>query len=412
MSEITFPDGFLWGAATSSHQVEGNNRNNDWWAYEQAGKLPFPSGDCCRHYDLFEEDFDLAQSLGHNSHRFSIEWSRVEPAPGAWDREAVDHYGAVIKALRDRDLEPVVTLHHFTAPAWFTDRGGWERSDSPRLFARFIAHMLEQLDPPVTFWLTINEPTVYVQQSYVNGSWPPQKRRAWRQAACALRNRARAHGAGYRVITAARPGSQVGFAHNALLMEPCDAQRFRDRLATRLRDFVFNHLFFLLIERPVDALDFIGLNYYTRCSVRSCTGPLSVLLGRACKTKHHPHQGVYSDIGWEVYPRGLAKVLMEFSERGLPLMVTENGIATVDDERRREFLRDHLAALAEAIKQGANVIGYLHWSLMDNFEWDMGTAPKFGLVAVDYDTQQRNPRGSANLFAQQCRGEQLTKTSQ
>ena len=153
-----FPKGFLWGAATSSHQVEGGNRWNDWWEYEGRGQLPHASGDACRHYDLFERDFDLAKSWGHNAHRFSIEWSRLEPEEGTWDADACDHYRQVLRALADRGLEPVVTLHHFTNPAWFARRGGWSRSDSPRLFARYVEYVARELGAPVRYWLTINEP--------------------------------------------------------------------------------------------------------------------------------------------------------------------------------------------------------------------------------------------------------------
>ena len=144
-----FPPGFLWGAATASHQVEGGNRWNDWWEYEQSERLPFASGECCRHYDRYEEDFDLARSWSHNCHRLSIEWSRIEPTEGKWNNEAVNHYDKVIKALKDRSIEPVVTLQHFTVPAWFLNRGGWGAKDSPQLFARFVAYFLQHVNEPV-----------------------------------------------------------------------------------------------------------------------------------------------------------------------------------------------------------------------------------------------------------------------
>ncbi len=405
------PAGFLLGAATSSHQVEGNNRWNDWWAFEQAGQLPFQSQQCCDHYRLYEQDFDLAGSLGHSCHRFSIEWSRIEPAEGAWNDAAVEHYADVIRALRARGMEPVVTLQHFTLPAWFAARGGWERADSPQLFARFLAHLLERLTEPVMFWLTINEPTVYVQQSYVNGAWPPQQRAAWRKAVRVLRNLARAHVAAYDVVKQHQPRALISFAHNALLVEPCNPRRLLDRLAARCRDYVLNDVFFRLI-RSAGAddsqlkLDFVGINYYTRCCVRSAGGPLTRLLGRACKAAHHQHQGSNSDIGWEIYPRGLKAVLARFAGFGLPMFVTENGIATDNDELRCAFLQDHVRVLSDAVAEGIPVIGYLHWSLMDNFEWDLGTKAKFGLAAVDYRTQARRPRHSAELFARLCREHQ------
>ena len=159
-----FPAGFLWGAATASHQVEGGNRWNDWWEYESSGRLPFASGECCQHYDLYEQDFDIARSLGHNCHRLSLEWSRIEPEDEQWNPDAIEHYARVIRALRMRGIEPVVTLNHFTLPAWFLRRGGWECADSARIFARFVSYAVQRMGEPVGYWLTINEPTVYVLQ--------------------------------------------------------------------------------------------------------------------------------------------------------------------------------------------------------------------------------------------------------
>src|SRR5215510_8614654 len=183
----TFPAHFLWGASTSSHQVEGNNHGSDWWEYEQSGRLPCKSGEACRHYQLFEKDFDLARSWGHNAHRLSIEWSRIEPSEGCWEPDATAHYRAVIRALRERDLEPVVTLHHFTNPAWFSRSGGWLRNDSASLFARYAEHMVKSLSAEVKYWLTINEPTVYVAQGYITGEWPPFLKSAWIKAARVFR---------------------------------------------------------------------------------------------------------------------------------------------------------------------------------------------------------------------------------
>ena len=403
-----FPAGFLWGAATASHQVEGGNRWNDWWEYESSGRLPFASGDCCRHYELYEQDFDLARSLGHNCHRLSLEWSRIEPEDGQWNPAAIEHYGRVIRALKARGIEPVVTLHHFTLPAWFLRRGGWECADSARIFARFVAYAVQQIGEPVGYWLTINEPTVYVLQSYINGEWPPLQLRSWLKAGRVLRNLARAHVAAFDAIKRSQPDAKIGFAHNALWMEPCDRGRFLDRMAARIRDIAFNRVFFGLIGLAARGLsrrklDFVGLNYYTRCCVRFESGGPSALLGRSCKLEHHADGGPRSSMGWEIYPRGLAAVLQRYSAMGLPLFITENGIATGDDELRCRFLHDHIEVIANALDDGLEVLGYLHWSLLDNFEWSMGTGPRFGLVAVDYSTQARIARPSATFFAAICR---------
>jgi beta-glucosidase len=411
MSQIYhFPEPFMWGAATSSHQVEGGNDGNDWWAAEQAGQVPYPSGAACRHYHLYEQDFDLAQSWGHNAHRFSIEWSRIEPSEGVWDAAATAHYRDVIRALRQRGLEPVVTLHHFTHPNWFARRGGWLRRDSAALFARYADYVLTHVGGDVTYWLTLNEPTVYVMQGYVNGEWPPFVRSSWRQAMRVCHRMARAHVTAYRGMHQKRPDIQVGFAHSAPWVEPCNPARQRDRLAATLRDRVLNDTFFQLIGMPLRstrrgqrALDFLGLNYYTRTVVRSTGIGLSAVLGRACHESHHVDQGPWSDIGWEVYPAGLSRVLDKYSVLGLPLLITENGIATQDEDLRSAFLHRHLVCLGEALERGVPVIGYLYWSLIDNFEWAEGHRARFGLAAVDYQTQQRLPRPCADLLAQVCR---------
>jgi beta-glucosidase len=412
IAAFDFPTGFLWGAATSSHQVEGDNRWNDWWEYEQSGRLPHRSGAACRHYELFEQDFDLARRLGHNAHRLSIEWSRIEPREGERDDDALDHYRSVIEALRRRGLEPVVTLHHFTNPAWFSKSGGWLRPDAPRLFARYAECVGRGLAPEVRYWLTVNEPTVLIMQGYVNGAWPPFLRSAWRSATLACRNLARAHVAAYEALHRCRTDCLVGFAHSAPWVEPCDPRSRRDRIAAWTRDLILNRAFFAMIGarprwRPKGMLDFIGVNYYTRTVIRSGGWSPRGLLGHTCHLPHHADQGPLSSIGWEVYPRGLRAVLRRFARFGLPLVITENGIATDDEHLREAFLVEHLGQLAIALADGVDVAGYLYWSLIDNFEWDHGMAPHFGLAAVDATTQERRPRPAAERLARICRANRL-----
>jgi beta-glucosidase len=412
VTAFDFPHGFLWGAATSSHQVEGDNRSNDWWQHEQSGRLPHRSGAACRHFELFEQDFDLARRLGHNAHRLSVEWSRIEPREGERDDAALDHYRSVIRALRRRGLEPVVTLHHFTSPAWFSRSGGWLRRDAPRLFAHHVEHVGRQLAPEVRYWLTVNEPTVLVMQGYVNGTWPPFMRSAWRSATRACGNLARAHVAGYQALHRCRGDCRVGFAHSAPQVVPCNPNWRRDRTAAWIRDLILNRAFFAMIGtrrrwRPKAPLDFIGINYYTRTVIRSSGWSPRGLLGHACHLPHHADQGPLSTIGWEVYPKGLLAVLRRFATFGLPLLITENGIATDDERLREAFLVEHLEQIATALGEAVDVIGYLYWSLMDNFEWDLGTAPHFGLAAVDPTNQERRPRPAAKRFARICRDNRL-----
>jgi len=403
-----FPAGFLWGAATSSHQVEGGNRWNDWWEPEQTGRLPHASGDACRHYELYQQDFDLAHKWGHNAHRFSIEWSRCEPEPGTWNEREIQHYQAVVKALRERDLEPVVTLHHFTHPAWFTERGGWLRGDSVALFSRYVEKMAHCLGDFVRYWITINEPTVFLKRGFLDGRWPPFYSRSWVRASRAFGNLVRAHRAAYRVLHAHRTECLVGLSHSAPLIQPCDPTSVGDRMAAWFRDLALNRTLIRLAGGKGSYFDFLGLNYYTRTIVRrgSGWGP-AVLFGQECHADHHPDRGPSSTCGWEVYPAGLLLTLRRLKALGLPLLITENGLATDDEELRSSFLVNHLEAVARALADGVNVLGYLYWSLLDNFEWDLGTTPRFGLAAVDYATQQRRSRPAAELYATICKTNEM-----
>jgi beta-glucosidase len=393
---VTTLSPFLWGAATAAHQVEGGNRWNDWWALEEAGRLPHRSGDACRHYELYESDFDLARSLGHNAHRLSIEWSRIEPAEGQWSDAALEHYLRVMAALRRRGLEPLVTLQHFTLPAWLARRGGWLAPDAVERFARYVEVAARALAGDVRYWITINEPTVYVKHAYLACDWPPLGRRSWSAAARALQRLGRAHARAYDLLHAQRGDAMVGISHSAPYVVPCDPGRAADRLAARLRDFALNEIPFRCFGRPArTVLDFIGLNYYARQVVRARgASPF----GTECTEDHHGAKRHFSTLGWEVYPPGLAEVLRRFSAFGLPLMVTENGIATGDEDERTQYLRDHVASLARARAEGVDVRGYFWWTLMDNYEWTSGRQARFGLCETNYATQARRPRPAALAY--------------
>lgn len=394
------------GAATASHQVEGDNRWNDWWEFEESGRLPHRSGEACRHYELYEHDFDLAQSMRHNAHRFSIEWSRIEPRPGEWNAAALEHYVAVVDALRRRGMEPIVTLHHFTNPAWFAQQGGWTNPASVAAFGRYVEHVAARLAGQVRFWLTVNEPTVYVKHAYVVGDWPPCVRRSWWSAARVLHHMARAHAAAYAILHRARDDAMVGFAHSTPYVVACNPARSADRMAAWLRDYALNRVFFRLLgARPEAVLDFIGLNYYARQVVRwrPVLGA-AALVGSECRDDHHDLPRSFSPLGWEVFAPGLRESLQRFRRLGVPLMVTENGIATGDEEQRTRYLREHVAALADAVTKGVPVLGYLYWTLMDNYEWVEGKGARFGLFEVDFTTQRRTPRPAARSFEAICAG--------
>uniref|UniRef100_A0A832I2Q2 Glycoside hydrolase family 1 protein n=1 Tax=Eiseniibacteriota bacterium TaxID=2212470 RepID=A0A832I2Q2_UNCEI len=420
-----FPAGFLWGAATSAHQVEGRNVHNDWWRFEQ---LPgvirggAGSGDACRHYERFEEDFDLAAADGHNAHRLSIEWSRIEPEPGRIARAAVDHYHAVFAALRRRRLEPVVTLHHFTNPLWIADRGGWERRDTVDRFGDFARFCAREYGGEVDWWCTVNEPEVLAFRAYSEGIWPPAVRDNGR-ALGVIANLLEAHARAYRVLHAEDMADadgdgracRVGFAKHLVQLAPLRPWLPTDRLLARFEDRVFNEA---VLRAAVDgtialsipgargvrrevpelrgALDWIGLNYYTRWQVRSLS-----------PVPHVARAGApLNDLGWEVWPAGLGEALARAARvTGAPVLVTENGVADEHDRLRPRALVEFVLHAAGAVRDGVPLLGYLHWSLLDNFEWADGYHGRFGLYRVDFADPAR-PRArtrSAELFARIAR---------
>jgi len=356
---------FLWGAATSAHQVEGNNTHNDWWAWEQQTAGIKCSGRASDHYHRFKEDFALARSLGHNAHRLSLEWSRIEPERGQLYQPALAHYREVLEELKRQRLTSFVTLHHFTNPLWLAEAGGWERRESVELFANYVKMVVENLGDLVDFWVTINEPVVYALEAYWHKRWPPQKRSApavWQ----VVRHMAAAHRRAYQIIHRAWVGARVGLAKHLIAYSA--KQTFKD--------YWFNHYFFTLVG---EKQDFIGVNYYFADQDKLGGGPKS-------------------DIGWPIYPAGLTQVLLYMKRYKLPIYITENGLADVRDSQRADFIRDHLRAVEAAQAQGVDVRGYLHWSLLDSFEWDKGFEPRFGLIEVDRATMERRIRPSAYVY--------------
>lgn len=412
---------FLWGTATSAHQVEGGNTNNDWWAFEQAGRVRESSGKACDQYSKYPDDIELIASLGHTAHRFSIEWSRIEPAEGKWDEDALSHYEDVLRRLAAKGIEPVVTLHHFTNPLWFSERGGWLQPEAVFYFTRYTNRIVERLGKYVRLWTTINEPMVYLYYGYCTGSWPPGHV-SFREALCVMRHLVKAHVSAYRVIhhhadvILKRP-VWVSIAKHLSVFDPCNPKSLRDRMVTRLRSYFFNQLilkalvrgflFFpgLFCERLGSGpfLDFIGVNYYTRYFV-TASGSAPSPLGFDCTKDHHTgYAGEINAMGWEVYPEGLSRTLETLRPYQLPVLICENGICTSDDEQRTNYIRRHLDVVQKAIDAGIDIIGYLYWSLLDNFEWAEGFGPRFGIVEVDYSSQKRKLRPSAHVLSELCR---------
>ena len=387
-----FPAGFLLGVATSSHQIEGGNEN-DWTAWELAwkGRPGGPadlSGRACNSWELYERDIEMAGELHCKLYRFSIEWSRVEPREGHFDKTALRRYHQMARVCKKRGIEPLVKLHHFTNPQWFAARGGWRGKHAPDLFRRYAARVAKEMGNDVKLWCTINEPLIYTYNSFWKGKWPPQKKSyfAFRRA---LKNLSLAHKKAYETLHDANPAARVSIAKNNQFFESY-LDTWLNKQAVKIIRYFWNRSFLNSIR---GAMDYIGLNYYFHNVVRF-SGHGYALMNKNKQT---------SDLGWEIYPRGLYQTLKELQTYQLPVYILENGLADADDSRRANFIRVHLREAHRAIADGVDVRGYCHWSLLDNFEWAEGFAPKFGLYAVDFKTFKRVPRPSAGVYAEICK---------
>jgi beta-glucosidase len=402
--ELKFPKTFLWGAATSAHQVEGNNKNNHWWIWEQEGGHIADgsvSGIACDHYNRYKDDIALMKELELQCYRFSIEWSRIEPVNGKFSGKAIEHYRDVLGTLRDAGITPMVTLHHFTNPIWLQKQGSWENPEVINLFARYATHVAEQLGDLILFWNTINEPMIVALIGYMIGIHPPNKRNMRAFGMVAL-NMLKSHAAAYQAIHHSSKNSEVGIVKNLIAFEPHNPQSKDDVEKSNARHAMFNWWFLDAIatgkigppfgqDEDYTGLkgssDFIGMNYYTRELIDpKIDGPVRGTLEK-------------NDMGWEIYPEGLYNSLIAVKKYNTPIYITENGICTTQDHRRCKFLLQHLQAVHRALKEGVDVRAYLHWSFMDNFEWAEGFEKRFGLVAIDYTNLVRTPRPSAYLYS-------------
>lgn len=436
MSEtLKFPEGFKWGSATSAHQVEGGN-HNDWTEWEKSpvriaqlkkeGEDPsdFISGRACDSYNHYEEDFDIAKKLNQNIHRFSIEWSRIEPEEGKFNEKEMEHYKRLIDALRDRGIEPMVTLWHFANPIWFAEKGGFLNKKSPTYFTRYAKYVVDNLKDRVGLWITFNEAfTVYAGYTNLNATWPSRGRGILNFFKM-RRNITKAHTLAYRdikkIYNVAQTQEQLSsMSHNPILQRVnasqntatlCDIQEMSHNVAVgitennvfvpdtknflttlsrriykRLRNFYF-------FKKYTPYYDFIGLNYY-HISRKPYFGEKNEII---------PKHEIMTEMNWEIYPEGIYFVLKDLNKFKKPIFITENGIADGVDQLREKFIKNHLYWVWRAIQDGADVCGYLYWSLLDNFEWAHGFSPRFGLVEIDYATLERKIRSSAYEYAKIC----------
>ena len=376
----TFPDGFLWGTATAAHQVEGGNWNSDWWEWEHdpGSGCREPSGDAVDHWNRYADDIALLAELGFNAYRFSVEWARIEPEPGEWSSVTLDHYRRMCATCREHGITPVVTYHHFTTPRWLAARGGWEVPSTADAFGIYAERVTARLGDLIGWGCTLNEPNVVAMHGYRSGIFPPGVRDSGRRRV--------ANGvfidAHRRAVDAIKSGP--GDFPVGLTMSLGDYQVAEPGGEARL-DPIRSVMEDVFLE-AISGDDFIGVQTYTRHRMAP-DGELGP-----------PDGAERTQMGYEFYPEALEATIRRAwaMTNGVPVVVTENGIGTADDTRRVEFVRRALAGLGRCLDDGVDVRGYIHWSLLDNFEWSLGYTPTFGLVAVDRTTMERTPKPSAS----------------
>lgn len=417
-AELVFPSDFKWGTATAAHQVEGNNTNNDWWEWEERNHIleGHRSGLACNWWESAEADIHLAAEMGTNAHRMSLEWSRIEPEPSVFDEKALDRYRQILEAMHEKGIEPMVTLHHFSNPRWLVEKQDFHKAIVMDYFRRYTAKVVDRLGDLVPKWVTINEPMVYIFMRYLAGNFPEPSHKGWFAGLEAMRNLLRCHAVAYATIKEKYPEAQVGIAKNRPVIQAWPVSSRLDRWWARRLSWLFNDLWMncmvngrfqwplgnQTVPNLKDSFDFVGVNYYTRFFAKF--PPIGGLL-----ETHWGPDAVVSDGNYgEVYPDGLAEVLKWANRFNKPIYITENGVPDQADRLRPSFLITHLREVWKGISWCYPIMGYYHWSLVDNFEWDRGWTQRFGLIAMNPETQERQWRPSGRLYAEICREGRIT----
>lgn len=360
-------------------QVEGGITGSDWAELERKGDTP-PIGKACDHYNRFEEDLDIVKSLNLNTFRFSVEWARVEPEEGKFDGEELDHYRKVVAACHARNIKPFVCLWHFSLPLWFSQSGSFGRKDAVQIFSRYVKRVVGAFGDDVEFYITMNEPLVWIGE---HGKTVHSAPSFWPNPFAGflyLHKLIRAHKAAYKAIKEAHPSAQVGIAKHQFSF--IGSNLFGSAVAFFARLF-WNRYF---LNRIKGYQDYVGIQFYQRW--------------KFWWSKEELRDAQYSDLGWQLNPEAIYDPIKEAARYGLPIYITESGLADAKDQYRAAFIRESLEAVRRAIAEGIPVKGYLHWSLLDNYEFTHGYEPQFGLVHVDFESnQKRTVRESARFYA-------------
>ncbi len=410
-----FPRGFLWGTATAAYQVEGNNTNSNWYAWEQEAGHIFKgdkAGLACDWWNgRWREDFHRAADGFQNAHRMSIEWSRIQPAPDRWDEEALDRYIQMVRGLVELNMIPLITLHHYSDPRWFVDLGGWESEDSAGYFEKYVRKVVSSLKDYVSLWCTFNEPNGYAIQGFWMGVFPPGKKDL-KITFKVMVNLIRAHAAAYRAIQQIQPQARTGAAIYYRSLQPEKSWSPLDKWMTRLMAG-FNNVFpdalmtgkvrFMgnraQIQEAKGTQDFLGIDYFTRDYVG-----FNLMNSSEFFVDRHfrPTAELSSTKFLANEPLGMYEALQWGLKYGIPILVTENGIDDLEDRIRPRYLVEHIHQMWRAVNFNWPIKGYFHWTLVDNFEWERGWSQRYGLWGLDIDTQARHKRPSADLYAEIC----------
>lgn len=405
--KFVWPEGFLWGAATASHQVEGGNVNNwskwelqtakenakmaesrlgwleSWPRIKSLAVNPdnYVSGLATDHQRRFREDFDIMEELHLNAFRFSIEWSRIEPEEGVWNIHGIEYYRTYIRELRRRGIEPAVTLYHWSVPLWFSEKGGFEKGKNIHYFVRYCQKVLEELGADIRVIFTINEPDTVAYMGYSLAEHPPAIKSLGKLVVVYF-NLLRAHKKVYKIAKAINPEFEVGFVKTYAYVRPAD-KRWSSRFMARFDYFLRDDIALAFVGKQTDIL---GINYYFT----------DLYSGWKRTMPDAPR----SDLGWTMTPENLERVLMRVGRKHVPLIITETGVADKQDAYRRNWIHKTILSVQRALQAGVVIKGYFHWTLMDNFEWAFGRWPAFGLVDIDYEHgRKRTIRPSARYYA-------------
>ena len=401
VQKMIFPKDFLWGTATSSYQVEGNNSNTDWWEWEKAGKTKEKSGVACDYYKRFKTDHNFLTELNCNAYRLSFEWARIEPKEGEFSFESIQNYREILQDLKNRNIKTVVTFWHWTSPIWFQKNYGFHKKLSIEIFSKYVKKITEEMGDLIDIFVIFNEPMVPLGQGFLSGDFPPGFKNPFKFIK-ALDHIAASYKETYKIIHKIKPDAQVGITY---LYNWYEAQGlgFLLKAINRMAKW---YRIDLLGNKIKGYQDYIGIDYYRLGKIKFNWRNIKI------DSKNQTYFGFTIEedknnlMKWIAYPEGIYKVLTEAKKKhNLPIYITENGVPTdtgLDDEARIIFIQEHLKFAHQAIAEGVDVRGYFHWSLLDNFEWLYGYQPRFGLIEIDYKTLERKPRKSFYQYAKIC----------